>query len=87
MNDEIVTARNTEDGTTGIYPRNLVDHPVLGEYLEEVEWGSKPIVSIDDLVVQHFDLPDREDAEVGGESSDEDSEEVDPEDDTPKRKK
>lgn len=58
--DDKITARNTEDGTVGVYRRFLVEHPVLGEFLEEVEPGSKPLVELDDLVVEKFDLPPRE---------------------------
>lgn len=58
--NEIITARNTEDGTVGLYPRWMVGHPLVGKYLEEVEHGAKPSVPLDDLVREKFDLPERE---------------------------
>lgn len=58
---EIVTARNTEDGTVGLYRKSFVEHPILGQYLEEVSFNSKPLVTLDTLVRETFDLPPRED--------------------------
>lgn len=60
--NEMITARNTQDGTVGRYPRYLVDHPVIGRHLEEVPHGTKPTVPLDELVREKFDLPAREDA-------------------------
>lgn len=48
--NEIVTARNTEDGSVGQYPRHILDHPILGRYLEEAPYGSKPRKSLQDIV-------------------------------------
>lgn len=59
--NETVTARNTEDGTVGLYRKSFVDHPILGRYLEEVPFNTKPSVSLDFLVREKFDLPKRED--------------------------
>lgn len=43
---EMITARNTEDGSVGRYPRKIVEHQVLGKYLEEVPFGTKPRVTL-----------------------------------------
>lgn len=50
--NEIVTARNTEDGSVGRYPRSIVGHPVLGKYLEEVPFGTKPRIPLSKKVAE-----------------------------------
>lgn len=47
--DEMITARNKEDGSVGRYPRDKVEHPVLGRFLEEVEFGAKPFKPLSEL--------------------------------------
>lgn len=57
---ETITARNTVTRKVGQYKRRLVEHPVLGKFLEEVESGAKDYVALDTLVREKFDLPARE---------------------------
>lgn len=47
--DEMITARNKEDGSVGRYPRWTVEHAVLGYFLEEVEHGAKPFKPLSEL--------------------------------------
>lgn len=57
--NEIITARNKETRKVGRYPRSLVEHEVLGKYLEEVPFGTKSFVDLDELVREKNDLPAR----------------------------
>ena len=61
--NEIVTARNVITRKVGQYKRRLVDHPVLGKFLEEVPFGTKSFVPLVDLVREHVALPDPEEDE------------------------
>jgi len=48
--DNFVTARNSETGKIGSYPRRFVEHPVLGRFLEEVPSGAKPRIPLQVMV-------------------------------------
>lgn len=47
---DIVTARNKVTRQVGEYPRRFVEHVILGRFLEEVPFGTKPHEDLKDKV-------------------------------------
>lgn len=47
---DIVTARNKITRQVGEYPRRFVEHAILGRFLEEVPFGTKPHEDLKDKV-------------------------------------
>lgn len=45
MNSDLATALNTVTGRVGSHTRRIINHPVFGKSLTEVEAGTKPRVS------------------------------------------
>lgn len=87
--NEIVTARNTEDGTVGRYKRSFVEHPILGKYLEEVPFDAKPRIPLRDVVEAYEDFKrpviDTEDEEDSTEADVSEDVQVYDEDDRPEK--